>query len=77
MNRYFLFVALALTVLCCVEARIPMYKPPLNEGARWGELFDKRDVGKVGYGWSDCEFSPMSCLLRRRRSLRSFEVEMN
>ncbi|CAD5212009.1 unnamed protein product [Bursaphelenchus okinawaensis] len=22
----------------------------------------------MGYGWEQCEFSPMSCLLRRRRS---------
>ncbi|KAI6218323.1 hypothetical protein M3Y95_01177800 [Aphelenchoides besseyi] len=23
----------------------------------------------MGYGWQECEFSPMSCLLRRRRAL--------
>ncbi|CAI5440721.1 unnamed protein product [Caenorhabditis angaria] len=31
------------------------------------ELFNKR---ADGYGWNDCEFSPMSCLLRRRRSIQ-------
>ncbi|CAI4221413.1 unnamed protein product [Auanema sp. JU1783] len=31
---------------------------------------EKREV----YGWNDCEFSPLSCLLRKRRSIdRMFE----
>ncbi|KAI6175221.1 hypothetical protein M3Y99_01980700 [Aphelenchoides fujianensis] len=29
----------------------------------------KRERPLVGYGWESCEFSPMSCLLRRRRAL--------
>uniref|UniRef100_A0A0M3I4C8 Transposase n=1 Tax=Ascaris lumbricoides TaxID=6252 RepID=A0A0M3I4C8_ASCLU len=27
----------------------------------------KRERPSAGYGWEQCEFSPMSCLLRRRR----------
>ncbi|CAJ0564615.1 unnamed protein product, partial [Mesorhabditis spiculigera] len=63
------------------SARIHHHKnaPIDDQHVRWVDLLEKRDIGKMGYGWNDCEFSPMSCLLRRRRSLplRSFEVEMN
>jgi ABC-type antimicrobial peptide transport system permease subunit len=30
-------------------------------------LAEKREKPLSGYGWDQCEFSPMSCLLRRRR----------
>lgn len=30
-------------------------------------LTEKREMPVSGYGWDQCEFSPMSCLLRRRR----------
>uniref|UniRef100_A0AC35U3S6 Uncharacterized protein n=1 Tax=Rhabditophanes sp. KR3021 TaxID=114890 RepID=A0AC35U3S6_9BILA len=26
--------------------------------------------GTSGYGWDECEFSPLSCLLRKRRSTK-------
>ncbi|KAK0395994.1 hypothetical protein QR680_001524 [Steinernema hermaphroditum] len=29
----------------------------------------------MGYGWEQCEFSPMSCLLRRRRSIPDVSVD--
>uniref|UniRef100_A0A1I7XU56 DUF1653 domain-containing protein n=1 Tax=Heterorhabditis bacteriophora TaxID=37862 RepID=A0A1I7XU56_HETBA len=32
---------------------------------RYDLVAEKRDMN--GYGWNDCEFSPLSCLLRRRR----------
>ncbi|KAE9548087.1 hypothetical protein FO519_008703 [Halicephalobus sp. NKZ332] len=32
-------------------------------------LAEKREKPLNGYGWDQCEFSPMSCLLRRRRSI--------
>lgn len=32
-------------------------------------LTEKREKPLTGYGWEQCEFSPMSCLLRRRRAI--------
>lgn len=35
----------------------------------------KREKPLSGYGWEQCEFSPMSCLLRRRRRAAEFAAE--
>lgn len=41
-------------------ARAPAAQAPVQATKREKPML-------VGYGWEQCEFSPMSCLLRRRR----------
>ncbi|CCD73585.2 Neuropeptide-Like Protein [Caenorhabditis elegans] len=43
---------------------IPQSYTGVDPGIQFELLTAKRGDG---YGWNDCEFSPLSCLLKRRR----------
>ncbi|KAH7700827.1 hypothetical protein AAVH_32048 [Aphelenchoides avenae] len=84
-----LLLVLSLAVLAYCDIHSPYYAQPYSPvGYRFlkrdskqpldafvvAGMPAKREKPLSGYGWEQCEFSPMSCLLRRRRRAAEFQT---
>ncbi|CAI2347106.1 unnamed protein product [Caenorhabditis sp. 36 PRJEB53466] len=63
-----LFLLIATSSLCIDGTHAVRAFPQAFQGVEPGIQFELLTAKRAdGYGWNDCEFSPLSCLLKRRR----------
>ncbi|PIC47748.1 hypothetical protein B9Z55_006987 [Caenorhabditis nigoni] len=67
-STLFILLLIATSSMWIGEAEAARMVPQSYGGVEPGIQFELLTAKRGdGYGWNDCEFSPLSCLLRRRR----------
>uniref|UniRef100_A0A0N5B7F7 Uncharacterized protein n=1 Tax=Strongyloides papillosus TaxID=174720 RepID=A0A0N5B7F7_STREA len=82
MNKFSFYIFLFITIILLVthgangrslddnHVKIGEIQPDYNEDPRYivvkNHYKRERPLQMSGYGWDECEFSPLSCLLKKR-----------
>uniref|UniRef100_A0A8R1I8Q4 Uncharacterized protein n=2 Tax=Caenorhabditis japonica TaxID=281687 RepID=A0A8R1I8Q4_CAEJA len=67
-NSFLLLILIATSSILIDDVTAARTMPQAYSGVEPGIRFELLTAKRAdGYGWNDCEFSPLSCLLKRRR----------